>query len=194
MFNRSYMRMAVTSVMLVLAGFCVDARAQAEGGAIVAIDAPAGYGSAGGSVSQGGSGPSAARPKTTGGSSSTRKATPKTVTTAKAVTRPNPGKWNGAVIGDKYTFLNFEVISAIKPYYTREAKAGRAKGLVQVEVLISTDGTVLSARARTGNPLLHPEAERAALESKFNRPTINGQPARATGFLVYRFGPADADD
>jgi len=53
---------------------------------------------------------------------------------------------------------------------------------------------VIQAKGRTGNKLLHPEAERAALASKFNRPTFGGKPARAIGFLVYRFGPADDDD
>lgn len=101
--------------------------------------------------------------------------------------------WDGFVVGDKYTFLNFEVVSAEKPYYTRAAKASGAKGLVQVEVLIDTNGSVLTARARTGNKELHPEAERAALASKFNRPTFGGKPARAVGFLVYRFGEGDDD-
>lgn len=99
-----------------------------------------------------------------------------------------PAKYNGFVIGDKYSFLNFEVVSAEKPYHTRAAKAEGADGLVQVEVLIDEDGSVLTAKARTGNKLLHPEAERAALASKFNRPIVYGKPARAMGFLVYRFG------
>lgn len=99
--------------------------------------------------------------------------------------------YNGPVLGDKYSFLNGEVVSAEKPYYTRAAKANGAKGLVQVEVLVSTDGSVLSAKARTGNKELWPEAERAALASKFNKPTANGRSARALGFLVYRFGPAE---
>jgi TonB family protein len=55
-------------------------------------------------------------------------------------------------------------------------------------VTIDTDGSVLTARARTGNQLLHPEAEKAALATRFNRPTIYGKPARALGFVVYRFG------
>lgn len=104
---------------------------------------------------------------------------------------PPPASYRGPVLGDKYTFLNNEVISAEKPFYTRAAKASGAKGLVQVEVLVSTDGTVISAMARTGNKELWPEAERAALASKFNRPMADGRPARAIGFLVYRFGPAE---
>ncbi|MEQ1605432.1 MAG: hypothetical protein ABL999_11255 [Pyrinomonadaceae bacterium] len=104
---------------------------------------------------------------------------------------PPPTSFNGPVLGDKYTFLNFEVVSAEKPYYTRAAKASGAKGLVQVEVLVNTDGSVISAKPRTGNKELWPEAERAALASKLKRPTAEGRPARALGFLVYRFGPAE---
>lgn len=106
---------------------------------------------------------------------------------------PPPAAFNGPVLGDKYTFLNFEVVSAEKPYYTRAAKASGAKGLVQVEVLIATDGSVISAEPRTGDKALWPEAKRAAIASKFNRPTADGRPARAIGFLVYRFGPAEEE-
>ncbi|MGQ0542797.1 MAG: hypothetical protein ACT4O9_13230 [Blastocatellia bacterium] len=55
--------------------------------------------------------------------------------------------------------------------------------------MIDQNGNVLTAKSRTGNKLLHPEAERAALESKFDKPSFGGKPARAIGFLVYRFGP-----
>jgi hypothetical protein len=65
---------------------------------------------------------------------------------------------------------------------------------VQVEVLINENGDVINAKARTGNKLLWDEAEAAALASKFNRPTDNGRPARAMGFLVYRFGKGEDDD
>jgi hypothetical protein len=107
---------------------------------------------------------------------------------------PEPRPYNGSVLGDKYTFLNYEVISAAKPIYRRQAKQSGASGLVQVEVLIDENGDVLTAKARTGNKLLWDEAEGAALASKFNRPTDNGRPARAMGFLVYRFGKSDDDD
>jgi len=102
--------------------------------------------------------------------------------------------YSGPILGDTYSFLNFEVISADKPIYRRAAKQAGASGLVQVAILVDTDGAVLEAKARTGNKLLWPEAERAALASKLNRPVLNGQPVRALGFLVYRFGAAEDDD
>ncbi|MEO8647669.1 MAG: energy transducer TonB [Acidobacteriota bacterium] len=181
----------ISTLMLILFS-C--AAAQNEGGAIQAIDEPADYGSVAGGGGRGAGGQlkGTAAKKT---STSAKKASgPGARPVVTKIVRPVVRPWNGAVIGDKYTFLNFEVVSAVKPYYLREAKANGARGLVQVEVLIDANGSVLSARARTGNKLLHPEAERAALQSKFNRPTVDGRPARAIGFLVYRFGPPTDDD
>lgn len=166
-------------------------------GAIAAVDEPepaAGGGSAVSGKAGAGTGASAASrsnrsAQTRSRSSRTTSTSSKTSSAAK--TPKPPAKYDGFVVGDKYTFLNFEVVSAEKPYHTRAAKASGAKGLVQVELLIDVDGSVLTAKGRTGNKELWPEAERAALASKFNRPTFGGKPARAIGFLVYRFGPAE---
>ncbi|MGB7209109.1 MAG: energy transducer TonB [Pyrinomonadaceae bacterium] len=171
------------SCVLAIGAFGNKLYAQVEGGAIAAIDEPS---EAGGGVS---SKPTIVKKSKTSNvksKASVPASRPKTV-----AARPKPKRWDGFVIGDEYTFMNFEVISAEKPYYTRDAKAGGASGLVQVEILIDTNGSVLNARARTGNKLLHPEAERAAFASKFSRFTFGGKPARAIGFLVYRFGSED---
>jgi len=186
------------SVLAILIALIIGTTAaSAQTAAIMARDEPAeGGGGASASASQGFGGGA----RTATGSSARQSKARSTTTasskarTSKAVTPAKPRPWDGFVVGDKYTFLNFEVVSAEKPWHTREAKANGAKGLVQVEVLIDTNGNVIQARGRTGNKLLHPEAERAALASKFNRPTFGGKPARAIGFLVYRFGPADDDD
>lgn len=113
--------------------------------------------------------------------------------------RPAPttvasSKYDGFIVGDKYSFLNFEIASKVQPIWTLKAKNAGAAGLVQVEVLIDENGNVLTARARTGNALLHPEAEKAALATKFNKPTLYNKPVRAMGFVVYRFGKADEDE
>ncbi|HMO82012.1 MAG TPA: hypothetical protein PKD24_14570 [Pyrinomonadaceae bacterium] len=177
--------------------FPVLAGAQVARGAIVAVDEPPSRGAGAAGTAAGGR--SAAGTSQTGGSRTTTRTTRNrrgNTRQAQARTPParrsvDPAKYDGFVIGDKYTFMNFEVVSAEKPYHTREAKAEGAKGLVQVEILIDEDGSVIAAKARTGNKLLHPEAERAALASKFNRPSVYGKPARAIGFLVYRFGPPE---
>jgi hypothetical protein len=171
---------------------------QGAGGAIVAVDEV--IGAAGGSVK--GAGGSSVQTRSGSSGSSTSKgagrAAHKKVThtpvAPKATRVVDSRSFNGPVLGDKYTFLNFEVISAQKPTHTIAAKQAGATGLVQVEILISENGNVLAAKARTGNKLLWPEAERAALASKFNHPTVNGQAARAMGFLVYRFGAATDED
>lgn len=171
--------------------------ANAQMGAIAAVDEPAERpkpAEGGGASVGGGAGGStqSSTSRTRRGSRSSGKQTATTTRKPAAPKKPVvPPKYDGFVVGDKYTFLNFEVVSAEKPYHTRAAKASGAKGLVQVEVLIGVDGSVLTAKGRTGNKELWPEAERAALASKFNRPTFGGKPARAIGFLVYRFGPAE---
>ena len=191
--NKTFLS-TLLSLAFVLLATASGTSAQTAGAAILARDEPVeaagraasagaqGFGGAGGGTATGSQG--RARSKTAA----------KKTATAKTVTPARPKPWNGFVVGDKYTFLNFEVVSAEKPYHTRDAKANGAKGLVQVEIMIDTNGSVIQAKGRTGNKLLHPEAERAALASKFNRPTFGGKPARAIGFLVYRFGPAEDDD
>lgn len=164
------------------------AAASAQMAAIAAVDEPAEGGGSSVSAGTDGSSPRTGAKSGQGTKAASKRSKPST--TSKVKPSPPP-PYSGPVIGDKFSFLNNEVVSAEKPYYTRAAKASGAKGLVQVEVLVSTDGSVLSAKARTGNKELWPEAERAARASKFNRPTADGRPVRAMGFLVYRFGPAE---
>ena len=185
---RKSIRTGAKAFLLLATLFLTESSAQVEGGAIVAIDEPNGFGAAAQAGGKRGSSSTKPRADSAKSRSNVSKGTASRKYNA---ARKVPRHWDGFVIGDKYTFMNFEVVSAAKPYHTREAKAGGASGLVQVEILIGGNGDVLTAKARTGNKLLHPEAERAALESKFNRPTVYGKPARAIGFLVYRFGPAE---
>ncbi len=193
MFRSAVLGFAFLSVLVL----CSQTNAQM--GAIAAVDEPP---ERSGPAEGGGGSPSAAAkagatkrttPRTTTRSTRTRTSAKSTAAAKPPPAKPkkDPANYDGFVVGDKYTFLNFEVVSAEKPYHTRAAKASGAKGLVQVEVLIDEDGSVLTAKGRTGNKELWPEAERAALASKFNQPTFGGKRARAIGFLVYRFGPAE---
>jgi len=85
------------------------------------------------------------------------------------------------------------MVDKVQPIWSLAAKNAGALGLVQIVVLIGEDGEVLQAKARSGNSLLYPEAEKAALVSRFNKPTANGRPARALGFIVYRFGTEEQE-
>lgn len=102
-------------------------------------------------------------------------------------TRP-PKKYDGFTIGGDDFLFNFEIVGYVQPVHTIKAQEAGAKGLVQVEILIDVDGSVLQARARSGNKLLHTEAEKAALMTKFRKFSVYGKPARASGFIVFRFG------
>jgi TonB family protein len=192
-------RNLLTLVLLAAASVLfINTRAAAQpegGGAIMAItekpSSGGGRASSGTSEGQGktaGSKTSAALPRNSVGAS-----TPKS---NRSVVRPAPASnpnYNGPVIGDKYSFLNFEIAEKVQPIWTLKAQNAGALGLVQVEVLIDPNGYVLTAHARTGNPMLHPEAERAALATRFNKPTANGRPVRAFGFIVYRFGTEEQE-
>ncbi len=192
MFRSAFVVIAFLSVLI------LSSQANAQMGAIASVDEPP---ERSGPAEGGGTPTLAAKTaatKRTPPRATTRSTRARTSSRSTAVSKPPPAKskkapanYDGFVVGDKYTFLNFEVVSAEKPYHTRAAKASGAKGLVQVEVLVDEDGSVLTARGRTGNKELWPEAERAALASKFNQPTFGGKRARAIGFLVYRFGPAE---
>ena len=183
----------ISAILLALA-VSASTYAQTAGAAIVARDEATEGGGAVARTAQGLGGTAGATGRSTSRAGKAQNNNAKKTGGKTATTKPAPAKpraWSGFVAGDKYTFLNFEVASAEKPWHTREAKSAGASGLVQVEVLIDTNGKVIQAKARTGNKLLHPEAERAALASTFNRPTFGGKPARAIGVLVYRFGPAE---
>lgn len=74
-----------------------------------------------------------------------------------------------------------------KPNYSAAAKAVGASGDVQVQVLIDERGNVVSANAVSGNPLLRPDAERAARQAKFSPTFLSDQPVKVSGLIVYRF-------
>jgi len=74
-----------------------------------------------------------------------------------------------------------------KPTYTAAAKAIRATGDVNVQVLIDEAGNVVSASAVGGHPLLKGEAEKAARNAKFNPTLLSGQPVKVSGVIVYKF-------
>src|SRR5437764_4558 len=132
--------------------------AQQGAGAIVAIEEGGGGGvqQGGGKTTSGGPAVGSAGKKAVNSSrqSGAKAGTKAAATTSKVVTAPSkPRPYKGPVLGDKYSFLNFEVAEPVQPVYTNAAKAAGAKGLVQVEILVDTDGRVIDAHARTGNKL-----------------------------------------
>lgn len=85
--------------------------------------------------------------------------------------------------------LNGRAIKLPKPSYPAAARAVRASGAVSIQVLIDTDGTVFSAQAVSGHPLLQSASRNAACNSQFTQILLSGEPFRVSGIIVYNFVP-----
>lgn len=83
--------------------------------------------------------------------------------------------------------LNDRAINLRTPSYSQIAREMRASGRVQVQVLVDEKGNVNSAKAISGNPLLHSSAENAAKGSKFSPTKLNGRSVKTTGYVIYNF-------
>lgn len=194
----------ILNILVIISAVCLfgqNLSAQVSaGGAIMAVDERALAGGGTAEISRPVSNATAqasgkAKKNSAGKKGSSAKATPtdsaKTTQTTykKALPKPRqPRKYDGFTIGGDDFLFNFEIVQFVQPVHTIKAQEASAKGLVQIEILIDVDGSVLQARARSGNKLLHAEAEKAALMTKFRQFSVYGKPARAFGFIVFRFG------
>lgn len=90
--------------------------------------------------------------------------------------------------------LNGKATNLVKPAYPAAAKAVKAQGAVNVQVVIDEQGSVVSATAVSGHPLLREASVTAARASKFSPTTLEGKPVKVTGVIVYNFVlPKSAD-
>lgn len=99
---------------------------------------------------------------------------------------PPPPKRTTPVSGG---VLNGKAISLPKPPYPAAARAVRASGTVAVQVTISESGSVISAAATGGHPLLRAAAVQAARGARFSPTQLSGQPVKVTGIITYNFVP-----
>lgn len=83
--------------------------------------------------------------------------------------------------------VNSSAINLPKPPYPAAARAVKAEGAVNVQVLIDEDGNVVEAKAVSGHPLLRVASEQAALGAKFKPTLLSGQPVKVNGIIVYNF-------
>lgn len=100
----------------------------------------------------------------------------------KATPKPAPKTVSGGVLNGKATSLP-------RPAYPPAARAVRASGAVSVQVLISESGSVISANAVSGHPLLRAAAEGAARGARFSPTLLSGQPVKVSGVITYNFVP-----
>ena len=83
--------------------------------------------------------------------------------------------------------LNGKAISLPKPAYPPIARQAHASGTVVVQVTIDENGSVISARAVSGHPLLQAVAVNAARNARFSPTKLSGQPVKVTGVITYNF-------
>lgn len=83
--------------------------------------------------------------------------------------------------------VNGKAVSLPKPAYPETARAIRAEGAVQIQITIDKDGSVISAKAVGGHPLLRAAAENAARRAKFSPTKLSNVPVKATGIITYNF-------
>jgi protein TonB len=83
--------------------------------------------------------------------------------------------------------ITSEALSLPKPPYPQIAKALKIQGTVNVQVLISEGGRVLSAKAVSGNAALTAAAQQAALQARFSPTILGEQPVKVSGIITYNF-------
>jgi TonB family protein len=74
-----------------------------------------------------------------------------------------------------------------KPAYPAAAIALNVQGKVDVQVLIDESGSVVSAKAINGHPLLKDAAERSARNARFSPTLLSNVPVKVTGVIVFNF-------
>ena len=100
---------------------------------------------------------------------------------------PEPKKEIPKVVKVSRGVLEGKAVSLVKPNYPALARQIRLNGTVTVQVLIDESGKVLSAQAVSGHPLLIPEAEKAARQTRFKPTTLSDQPVKVSGLITYNF-------
>lgn len=83
--------------------------------------------------------------------------------------------------------LQGKVIERRVPVYPELVRRMRLQGDVAVEVMISPEGRVESARAMSGHPMLITAAVDAARGWRFGPTLLNGVPVRVTGVITFVF-------
>jgi TonB family protein len=83
--------------------------------------------------------------------------------------------------------LNGKATSKPQPPYPALARAARAAGTVTVQVTVDESGSVVSAAAVSGHPLLQQAAVEAAKQAKFAPTLLSGKPVWVSGVLTYNF-------
>lgn len=79
------------------------------------------------------------------------------------------------------------IISQVQPQYPQLARQARIDGLVLLEAIIGTDGTIQNLRVITGHPLLAPAAEEAVSQWQYRPTMLNGEPVEVVTTISVTF-------
>ena len=83
--------------------------------------------------------------------------------------------------------LQGTAVRRVEAIYPKLAKETGTRGPVVVEVVVDQAGSVLSARALSGHPLLRKAAEDAARGWKWNPTRLNGVAVQVVGTITFNF-------
>lgn len=78
-------------------------------------------------------------------------------------------------------------IHRVKPQYPAIARAARVEGAVQVQILISEEGRVMSVDVVSGHPLLRQAVLEAARQWVFRPTLLSNVPVKVQGVLTFNF-------
>src|SRR5215510_4208571 len=87
--------------------------------------------------------------------------------------------------------LQGSAIRKVQPPYPPIAKAARASGAVQVQILISETGEVIDATVISGHPALRDAALQAARQWVFKPTELSGVAVKVQGILTFNFSLND---
>ncbi len=126
-------------------------------------------------------------------------ATPTTAESTEPPPPPRPTPTKRSTKGAKLIrvsggVLQGSAIRKVQPTYPPIAKAARAQGAVQVQVVISEKGNVIGAKAVSGHPLLKDVSVSAARQWKFKPTEFQDKPVKVQGILTFNYTLTDDDD
>lgn len=83
--------------------------------------------------------------------------------------------------------MNGRAINLPSPEFPAAARAASISGYVSVVISVDDSGSVVSAEAVSGHPLLRASAVAAAKAAKFQPLMVSGKPVSVTGVIAYNF-------
>jgi len=100
---------------------------------------------------------------------------------------PTPTPKPPTIIRKSGGVLQGSATRRVEPSYPPLAKAAHVTGSVMVEITIDENGSVISASALSGHPLLKDAAVQAARGWKFAPTQLSGVPVKVIGTITFNF-------